>query len=90
MDFYQMVFDMAMIIKNNDYGLYIIMRPRFNEVLVDLRDNLNVCDAVPEVDIKFKDQVELYILSENAGEKVEGIKGRLLSVMSENLDGSPS
>ena len=55
MDFYQMVFDLAMIIKNNDYGLYIIMRPRLNEVLVNLRDNLNVCDAVPEVDIKFKD-----------------------------------
>ena len=85
-----MVFDLAMIIKNNDYGLYIIMRPRFNQVLVNLRDNLNVCDAVPEVDIKFKDQVELYILSESPGEKVEGIKGRLLSVMSENLDGSPS
>lgn len=56
-DIYKMIFDVAIALKNHQYGLFIVARPRLNEILVYTRDSLNVCNVVPEVDIVMKNQM---------------------------------
>ena len=58
-----MLFRVAQLIKESDYGLFLIVRPFLNKVMVQVRDDLNLCDAVPEIDIKLKNPIDLYVLS---------------------------
>ena len=59
-DLYSIVFDLSMLLKEQNYGLFVIARKRLNQILVYARDELNVCEYVPEVDIVVKDQVAVY------------------------------
>ena len=54
-DFYQIIYDLALIIKEENYGLFVLARHRLNKALVFVRDSLNACDYVPEIDLVVKD-----------------------------------
>ena len=53
-DLYSMVFDLANLLREGNYGLFILARVRLNQILVYLRDELEVCEYVPEIDIKLR------------------------------------
>ena len=53
-DIYQVLYDSALILRKRNFGLYLLVRKRLNEVLVYIRDDFNACEAVPEIDIVFK------------------------------------
>ena len=49
-----MVFNLANLLREGNYGLFILARVRLNQILVYLRDELEVCEYVPEIDIKLR------------------------------------
>ena len=50
-DFYSIVYDSALTLQKHNFGLFVLARNRLNELLVFLRDDLRVCENVPEIDI---------------------------------------
>lgn len=88
-DFYSIVFDLALVLKQHNYGLFVLARSRLNQILVFLRDTLQVCEFVPEVDIVLKDQMQLYMKPfEQTRRELREIQGHLKTLLSTNLDGS--
>ena len=59
-DFYEIIYNLAIVLQQHNYGLFVLLRPRLNQLLVYMRDELKICDFVPEIDIVFKNQMELY------------------------------
>ena len=88
-DIYQMIFDLAIVLKDRNYGLFVLARQRLNELLVYVRDDLNVCEFVPEVDIVVKDQMSVYskgFVAANA--ELRELQDSLRSALRTNIDGS--
>ena len=54
-DLYQIVYDLAVVLQKHNFGLFVMARSRLNQMLVFLRDELRVCEYVPEIDIVLKD-----------------------------------
>ena len=60
-DFYQILNHFTMVLKRHNYGIFVLARPRLNRLLVSMRDEINICDIVPEIDIVLKDQMGIYV-----------------------------
>ena len=60
-DFYQIIYDLALVLKNHNYGIFVLARQQLNHLLVSMRDEMNLCDSVPEIDIVLKDQMGIYV-----------------------------
>ena len=59
-DLYQVVYDLALVLQKHNYGLFVVARKNLNSMLVFIRDSLNVCEYVPEIDIVVKNQMDIY------------------------------
>ena len=51
-----MMYNTALVLRKHNYGLFLMVRKRLNEALIYFRDDLNMCEYVPEVDIVIKNQ----------------------------------
>ena len=60
-DLYEMIFDMSVVLQEHNYGLFVLARSRLNQILVSVRDDLRVCEYVPELDIVIKNQMQVYM-----------------------------
>lgn len=81
-DLYSILFDLSQLLKEQNYGLFVIARKRLNQMLVYARDDLNVCNYVPEVDIVVKDQVSVYSLPyEEAETLLKELQFKLYNVL---------
>ena len=60
-DFYQIIYDFSMVLKKHNYGIFVLVRQQLNQLLVSMRDEMNLCDFVPEIDIVLKDQMGIYV-----------------------------
>ena len=67
-DIYDIIFNLALTLKEHNYGLFVVARQRLNQLLVVVRDKLNLCEFVPEVDIVLKDQLDIYSQSHEKAE----------------------
>lgn len=47
--------DFSLILKEHYYGVYMLVRKRLSQALAYIRDDLEVCNIVPEIDIILKD-----------------------------------
>jgi len=54
-DLYEIVYELALVLMKHNYGLFVLVRERLNQTLVYIRDELDACGYVPEIDIVFKD-----------------------------------
>lgn len=88
-DIYEILYNSSIVLRERNYGLFLLVRQRLNEALVFIRDDLNLCDYVPEIDIVFKNQMSLYSKPfEEANLVLRGLEGDLQEALSKNLDGS--
>jgi hypothetical protein len=42
-DIYDMVYDLALVLKEHNYGLFVLTRQNLNELLVYIRDEMRAC-----------------------------------------------
>ena len=56
-DFYEIVFNLALLLRQHNYGLFVLARQQLNQFLVFLRDDLRVCENVPEIDLVIREQM---------------------------------
>ena len=90
-DIYSIVYDLALILKEHNYGLFVLARKRLNELLVGIRDDMSACEYVPEIDIILKNQMEIYMKPfDESSAELTMIQNQLDIILSKNLDGSPN
>lgn len=71
--------------------MFALTRTQLNELLVYIRDELNICDVVPEIDIVLKDQLAVYSQPHKEQELyMLDVTKQIEDLMRTNLDGSPS
>lgn len=87
-DLYDILFKGALVLREHNYGLFLLARQRLNEMLVYMRDDLDMCDYVPEIDIVFKDQYAIYSQPfEDANAELRDLEGSLQLALKTGLDG---
>ena len=55
MDAYKIIFDLAILLSEHNTNLFLLMRNSLNKLLVNVRDNLTVCDYSPSIAVILKD-----------------------------------
>lgn len=80
-----------MVMREQNYGLFVLARNRLNQMLVYIRDDLEVCNQVPEIDIVLKDQMAFYTKPYGeTNDAMTEIKKELKIALETNLDGTPN
>ena len=61
MDVYKIVFDFSMILQEHYFSLFLTLRHSLNVLLVQIRDNLDICNYAPELNLIIKNKYETYM-----------------------------
>ena len=77
-----------MILEERHLLLYSALRPRLNQILVYIRDELSVCDYAPEINVLLKDQSAYYIREDDSLPTIPQMGDHLMNAMKKNTDGT--
>ena len=87
-DLYDIIYELAMILEEKHLVLYMSLRPRLNQILVYIRDELSVCDYAPEINALLKEQPAYYLGEDKSLASIPELADKLLESFKRNPDGS--
>lgn len=69
--------------------MYVVIEPRLNKFLAELSQNEIFCKNVPEIDVIFKDQLDIYLSpADNIKSKTSSLESQVSLALRKNTDGS--